>query len=55
MVFPKTNASIFKFNRKIKIEVLNIDGYHVALISFIGIKILCNLKQISKPFLDQDT
>jgi hypothetical protein len=55
MVFPKRNASVFKFNRKIKIEVWNIDGYHFALISFISIKILCNFKQISKPSLVQDT
>jgi len=49
MVFPKRHASLFKFNRKIKTEVWNIDTYHVAFISFVTIKLLCNLKQISKP------
>lgn len=42
-------ASKFKFNTKIKNEAWNVDGYFVALISFISVKILCYMKQISKP------
>jgi len=53
--FPKGMHQYLNSTEKLKIEVWNIDRYHVAFISFVIIKLLCNLKQISKPSLVQDT